>query len=412
MREVKRVSKVNIYPDSEYFESLLSFCHLSKNLYNRVAYIERHCIFNKTKLLGNYEISKQLQNDLEYPDYKNMPTAQSAQQTIKQAVGDFKNYLKSLKEYNKDKKKFKNKPRLPHYKEKEGYYPLTFTNQNCKIKNGFLNFPASCNGMKFKTDVDKKENYVKLSEVKITPTPNKIVILITYTIKVYDVKKTKSKHILGIDLGINNLASCVDNFGKVSFLIDGRYLKSVNQECNKNIANYKSVLEKTYKKKTSKFLTSLYLNRYHRVEDYLHKASREIVNRCLENKIDTIVVGYNKGWKENDVTSKKFNQNFNHIPFRRFLDLLKYKCEDARIKYIETNESYTSGTSFVDHEKPTKKFYDKSRRIKRGLFKTNNGILINADINGAYQIINKKFQCDYKKGFVTSGERVFVLNNN
>lgn len=408
MKSIKRVYKMNIYPQEEGYEILLDFCHKSKNIYNRVMYIQRHCIFDNKKLEGNYTISKELQDDKEYPDYSDMPTAQSAQQTIKQACSVWKSYLRAIKEYKKNPDKFNGKPRLPRYKEKDGFYPLTFTNQNCKLRDGFITFPKSCGNFVLQFDKKKFKGFIKLSEVKIVPKKNKLIVLITYTKSIWDVSRKKPKHTLGIDIGINNLASCVDNRGEVSFIIDGRKLKSINQEYNKNLARYTSKMEKMNKRKTSRFLYSLIENRNNRIEDYLQKATKLIINKCKENNIDTIIIGYNKGWKDNAIKSGKFNQNFNFIPFRRFIDILKYKCEEYRIRFIETEESYTSGTSFIDGEKPIKRNYDKTRRKNRGLFLSNIGKYINADINGAYQIINKILPCNYKTGYKLHGYRCTI----
>ena len=409
MREVSRVFKTVIYPTNEYYALFLEGCHNSKNLYNRVMYVERQCFFNNEKIKSNYTISKLLQDDLDYPDYKKMFTAQSAQQTIKQAVDVWKSYLKAKKAYKEDPEKFTGEPRFPRYKEKDGYFPLTFTNQNCKLKGNIITFPKSCKGYTITVDKEKIDGFKKLSEIKIVPKKDYLLVLVTYTKKIFDVSTKKSKHILGIDIGLNNLASCVDNKGIVSFIIDGRYLKSINQGFNKVVASYSSKLERVNNLKTSKHLRAMCINRANKVENYLQKATRKIINICKKNKIDTIIVGYNEGWKTRIDLSKRFNQNFNYMAFRRLLDILKYKCEDEHIIFIETEESFTSKTSFIDHEQPIKGDY-KKRRVKRGLFKSNEGVYINADINGAYQIINKRFKCEYKEGFKRSGYKIDVLN--
>ena len=135
-----------------------------------------------------------------------------------------------------------------------------------------------------------------------------------------------------------------------------------------------------------------------KVDDYLHKASRKIINYCVDNQINTIVIGKNKEWKQKSDIGKKGNQNFVQIPFARFIEMIQYKAEEQGIAVVMTEESYTSGTSFIDNEQPVKENYDKSRRIKRGLFKSNNGILINADLNGAYQIMKKAVSIKWDRG--------------
>jgi len=139
----------------------------------------------------------------------------------------------------------------------------------------------------------------------------------------------------------------------------------------------------------------LTVKRNAKIDDYLHKASRKIINYCLKNNVSKIVVGNNKEWKQGCSLGKRINQHFVQIPHQRFIEMIKYKADECGIEVILTEESYTSGTSFIDNELPVKKNYNKSRRVHRGLFKSNDGIYINADLNGAYQILRKVFP-DFK----------------
>ena len=148
----------------------------------------------------------------------------------------------------------------------------------------------------------------------------------------------------------------------------------------------------------SKRMDRLTEKRNAKIDDYLHKASRYIINYCLKHDIHTIVIGKNKEWKQNINLSKRVNQNFVQIPFARLIEMIQYKAEECGIAVILTEESYTSGTSFIDNELPTKENYNKSRRVYRGLFKSNSGTLINADLNGAYQIIKKVFPIKWDSG--------------
>ena len=147
--------------------------------------------------------------------------------------------------------------------------------------------------------------------------------------------------------------------------------------------------------KKSKAIDKLTSKRNLKVKDYMHKASRKIVDYCVENQVDTIVIGENVGWKQNCNLSSITNQNFVQIPFSQLKNMIQYKAESEGISVFFTEESYTSGTSFLDNELPTKEFYNKSRRIQRGLFKTNEGICVNADWNGAWQIARKMFPSLY-----------------
>ena len=191
---------------------------------------------------------------------------------------------------------------------------------------------------------------------------------------------------LGIDIGLDNLASCVSNTGSC-FIINGRPLKSINQYYNKRLSYLKSKLKDN--KHTSKQIRSLTNKRNNKIKDYLHKASRILVNHVVSNGINTIIIGHNKYWKQEINIGKRNNQNFVSIPFNMFISMVSYKAtlEGINVKIVE--ESYTSKCSFLDNEQICKHESYKGRRIKRGLFKTSFGKIINADINGAFNIIRK-----------------------
>lgn len=146
-----------------------------------------------------------------------------------------------------------------------------------------------------------------------------------------------------------------------------------------------------HNKDWSKKLDIITFKRFQRIKNYMHNTSHYIINWCIENNIDTLIVGKNDKWKQESIMSKKSNQNFIMIPYQILLQQLKYKCENVGINYIEQEESYTSGTSFLDEENPIKENYNKNRRIQRGLFKSNSGLLINSDVNGSFQIMKKAF---------------------
>ena len=191
---------------------------------------------------------------------------------------------------------------------------------------------------------------------------------------------------LGIDIGLDNLASCVSNTGSC-FIINGRPLKSINQYYNKRLAFLKSKLKDN--KQISKQIRSLTDKRNNKIKDYLHIASRILVNHVVSNGINTIIIGHNKCWKQEINIGKRYNQNFVSIPFNSFISMISYKAtlEGINVKIVE--ESYTSKCSFLDNERICKHESYKGRRIKRGLFKTSSGKTINADINGAFNIIRK-----------------------
>lgn len=171
------------------------------------------------------------------------------------------------------------------------------------------------------------------------------------------------------------------------FIVNGKPLKSINQFYNKRKANLQSKLKNNAK--NSKRISSLSLKRNNKINDYLHKSTTFIVNYLVSNNIANLIVGHNKEWKQDINIGKKNNQNFVSIPHSRFKELLKYKCELEGITYIETEESYTSKCSFLDNEEICKHESYKGKRVKRGLFKSNDGTLINADVNGSLNILKK-----------------------
>jgi putative transposase len=204
---------------------------------------------------------------------------------------------------------------------------------------------------------------------------------------------------MGIDLGVDNLATCVNNIGIKPIVINGRIVKSINEYYNKKRAKLQSDLRKRHSKHWSNKLDTLQLKRDRKLEYYLHCASKSIIEYCEGLNIDTIVIGLNKTWKQECNLVKSANQNFISIPYDKFINMIKYKAENVGINVIATEESYTSGCSFIDNEEMCKETYNKSRRIVRGLFKSNNGTLINSDVNGAYNIIRKVFP----KAFIVDG---------
>ena len=206
---------------------------------------------------------------------------------------------------------------------------------------------------------------------------------------IFDIKDNEINNICGIDLGINNFATLTNNIGIKPVIINGKIIKSINQYYNKKLAYYKSILKKTNNKDWSNKLNKLTIKRNNKIKNYMHKASKQVIEYCKCLNLDTIIIGNNPEWKQNSKLNKKVNQTFVQIPYENFIDMIQYKAQDVGIKVIITEENYTSGTSFLDNELPIKENYNKNRRIFRGLFRSNTGRLINSDVNGSLQIIKK-----------------------
>ena len=392
---LSRVEKHIIKKSDKYFHTLFDFCKMSKNLYNHANYIIRNEFVSNGRWLRYNDLDKILKNDLEFPDYKNMPTAQSAQQTLRLLDKNWKSFFAEIKDYSKNKQKYLGKPKMPKYKKST--YILTLTNQECKLNNDIVLFPKCFNAFSIKTKIVDNVNFVSLQQVKFLPHKDRIVSEIVYNIRMPK-KLDDNNRYIGIDIGVNNLATVSNNFEAESFIINGKPIKSINQKFNKLTSHYKSVCKRMNNQYSSNRINRLFNKRNEKIDDYMHKASRKIIDFCEDNDIHTIIIGKNKEWKQECGMSNKSNQNFVQIPFARFIDMIQYKAENIGIAVILTEESYTSGTSFIDNEDPVKEYYNKSRRLHRGLFRSNDGILINADLNGAYQIIKKVVPIKWDRG--------------
>ena len=400
---MNRVEKHIIKSNNKYYNMLDEFCFKSKNLYNQANYIIRQEFINNGKWIRCNELDKILKKEGNNFDYRNMPISSSSQQCLRLLDENWKSFFRAIKDYNKNPNKYLGRPKLPKYKSKNDRNILILTNQNCKLNKGVIKFPKSFKGFCLKSKVNS------LQQVRIIPKDKYIIAEVVY--KVDDVKKLiDNGRYVGIDLGLDNFVTITNNCGLIPLVINGKGLKSINQYYNKQMSHYKSIAKRVNKLDYTNKMRKLTLKRTNKVEDYIHKASRFLVDYCRNNEINTIIIGNNKNWKQNSKMSKKVNQNFISIPYCSFIQKVQYKAEEFGIKVIITEESYTSGTSFLDNELPTKENYNKSRRKYRGLFVSNEGIKINADVNGSYQIIKKVFPKAFADGIEGVGLHPFKVD--
>ena len=358
----------------------------------------RYEIPTKEKWMLTYNLLDGIFKLSENVDYRALP-AQVNQQVMKQCFSDWKSYLKSLKGYKKNPSKFLGKPKLPNYKEHDLSNAI-LTNIICKIKttdNGScLTFPKTKLTYNLGTYINSD---AKLQQVEIKPYFNSLkLILIIKDIDYPEVKCTP-KRVLGIDLGVNNFATISNNVGLTPIIIKGKVIKERNQYFNKRKAELSSILQKgkdsKHSEKHSKRLDAISVKRDRFFRDYFYKISHNILRYAVENDIDTIVVGKNQEWKQNIDNGKKNNQTFCSIPFARFTFIFKLLCAKYGIQYIETEESYTSQASFLDMDEiPThgvsdEKHHFSGKRVSRGMYNSSDGTKLNADINGASNIIRK-----------------------
>ncbi len=360
-------------------KELSNLCHLSKNLYNEANYIIRQRFFKDRHWTRYTELNKILKTST---NYKSLPI-QSSQQIMRLLDKNWKSFFKAIKDWKIYPEKYFGSPKLPRYKKKNGEYLVIFTNQQCRIKDGFLKFPKKSNLTPIKTRIDNN-----LHQVRIIPRGERYILEIIYEQDVINLELDKSR-IIGIDLGLNNLVTVVNNVGLQPFVIKGGIVKSINQYYNKQLAKFKSIKDKQKYKFETKRLQRLTLKRNNKIKNIFHKVSRMIISFCIENNFGKIIFGYNIGWKQNITIGKTNNQNFVHAPFSKLLQMVKYKAELIGIDVKLIEESHTSKCSFLDGESIEHHNHYLGMRVKRGLFKTKNGKIINADVNGAYNIIKK-----------------------
>lgn len=432
MIKLQRGGETNMLLASEYvicdtYGILNETSRQANNLFNACLYQVRQNFFQREPMKP-YEfynaLFKKKYEARENMLYRALGYVQSAQQTLKEVLEVWIAWRKALKKYYNNPKKFTGKPRMPKYLKKDSRHTFFVTNQNAKVKNGYLVID------KLKVRVKLIDTIGKVKRVAFKPL-SKNFFKMTVQHEIPDVlPKANNGIVMGIDPGLDNLFTCVTNTENRPLIINGKGLKSVNQWYNKQRsalyakhATYGQCC-KQVKQKDGKIVTTYYESkktreltdwRNRKMKDFAHKATRRIIDYALSCEVTTIVIGHNKRQKNKSNMGTQNNQNFVTIPHVMMMDMLEYKATLAGITVIRTEESYTSQTSFLDNELPIKEngnharklkgLKPAKRRIKRGLFKSDQGILINADVNGALQIIKKVFpemQLDGIVGMVLS----------
>ena len=362
-------------------KTLSRLCHLSKNLYNEGNYQIRQEFFNRGKWIRYNSLYHLLKTSTNY----HLLPAQTAQQVLKLLDRNWTSFFRAIKECKKDKSKFKGKPKPPRYKPKNGESVLVFTNQQVKLKDRILRFPKKV-GLEIKTRLLEETD---IREVRMIPKGVGYVAEIVYN-KLIHPRPLNKDNIVAIDLGVRNLITTVNNNGFKPFVIKGGVVKSINQYYNKEHARIQSTYDRQGIR-TGKTMQKLTTKRNKKINDYFHKTSRKIIEYCVINDIGTIVIGYNSDWKQNCQIGKRSTQNFVTIPYYKLIQQLDYKAAEQGITVIRQEESYSSKCSFLDNEPLEHHSKYLGRRMTRGLFKSHKGIIINADVNGAYNILKKAF---------------------
>ena len=385
----------------EEYNILRELCRTAKNLTNQAIYNVRQYYFQEKQYLryeANYYEMKHLEN------YK-LLNSNIAQQTLKDVDAMFKSFFTLIKLAKQGKYDFKH-IKIPNYLPKNGYANIVISQIRIK-NNNILMIPFS-NAFKKKREVNRIQIKIppvlenkKIKQIQIIPKFNARFFEIQYTYEIQEENiNLNTNNALAIDLGVNNLCTCVTNAGK-SFIIDGRKLKSINQFFNKQNAKLQSIKDKQDIKRQTKQQYLISRKRKNKVDDYINKTCRYIINYCLINDIGTLVIGYNQSFQCKANLGKKTNQTFTQLPFGRVREKLEYLCKRYNINYVLQEESYTSKASFFDNDElpiynadnpQTYKFSGK--RIKRGLYQTKNNYQFNADCNGALNILRKSKAVD------------------
>jgi len=408
-QQVKHLSKKE-------FRNLKYLCHIAKNLKNQAIYNVRQHYFKNKKYLSYNENYKMLKNS---ENYKKL-NSNMAQQILKEVDESFKSFFALLKLAKNGQ--YNGKIKLPNYLDKDGFTTLVIG--FVRLKDDMLIIPYSNSFRKTHKEIAIKLPPVlkgkKIKEIRIIPKQHSRYFEIQYTYEVKEIQRELNENnVLGIDLGIDNLCTCVTNTG-ASFIIDGRKLKSTNQYYNKINAKLQSIKDKQKIERTTLRQKRITRKRNNRINDYLSKAARTIVNYCLNNDIGKLVLGYNEDFQRNSNIGSINNQNFVNIPYGKLRDKLIYLCKLYGIELKLQEESYTSKASFFDGDEIP--IYDKEnlqeyifsgKRIKRGLYQTSTGKLINADCNGALNILRKSKVVDlsilYNRGELNTPKRIRVV---
>jgi len=396
--KVTRTERTIISETHPHYKLLKDFCHESKNLYNYGNYILRQKWNEKDwDWFSKYGLRDYLRKNQETEGnpWNRQSTSHAAAETILSLTNAWKAYFSSVKSYNKTPEKFKARPKPPSYLPKNGHYIITLDTTNAKVKDGFVKFPKTYNGLTIPfTKADK------IQCVRIVPHWNNITIEVVYLLDVPEAKPDNGRY-LSIDIGIDNFATITSNIvGFQSLVLNGKGLKSINQYYNKQKAYYQSIADSQGQRKQTDRLQRLTEKRNRQINDFMHKASNYVAELAQQGDVSHVVIGYNAGWKNEVNIGRINNQKFVNIPHLSFINKLRYKLENIGIELVVTEESYTSKSSFLSGEFPDKKPQYSGERKYRGLYIDKSGIKINADCNGSYQILKKVFPDAYSNGIV------------
>ena len=378
---MKLVEKHKIYRSHLSYSKLDDMSRKANNLYNQCVYFAKHSEHLSEDLKNLDKMMKSFPD--EHDNYRSFGHAKSAQQVLKLFHQNLRSYFASIKDYKKNPMKYTSIPRFPKFRKSSERFHVIFANQSVTSTDQVINVAPKAFENKLSINL-RTCSAKKICQVVFAPRNN---YFLAYVIYEADPNMSENTHkIAAIDIGLSNLAT-VTFSEKDEPILYRSDLTKINHDFNRLTSEYVSILKKTQNQYTSKRRKRLSEKRSGLIEDRLHKISRAIINDLSHRGVSTVVVGKNTGQK----IGNKF-KNFVQVPLFRLIEMIKYKAELAGITFIQANESYTSGTSFLDNELPAKEYYDKSRRKYRGLFLSNDSKRINADVNASFQIMKKIYK--------------------
>jgi len=384
---MKLVEKHKLYKSHPMYAKIDEMSRKANNLYNQCVYFAKNSNNLSEDLKNLDKVMKSFPD--EHDNYRSFGYASCAQQVFRLFHQNLRGYFASIKDYKKNPTKYTGRPRFPKFRKSGDRRQIIFTNQAAKLVGNTIAVAPRTFENKLSITLRTK-SAKKLCQVVFAPRNDYFLVYVAYEVDDQTISQ-KSNKVASIDIGLKNLATVTFSEQDKPILYRSDLVK-INKDFNRLDADYKSILKKTQNKYTSKRRKRLSDKRIGLVEDRLHKISREIINDLSHRGVSTVIVGKNTGQK---IGNKL--KNFVQVPLFRLIEMIKYKAELAGITFIQVNESYTSGTSFLDNELPTKEYYNSNRRKFRGLFFSNNLKRINADVNGSFQIMKKvyeNFTCD------------------
>lgn len=410
--------QVLIKSDKETQAILEYLCSESNDLYNCAIYYARQIWFKTGKIVSGFDLTAEMKTNRHF----GAGYASSMQQTCINAGEAFKAFKQLLAKSKKGE--LDQKPKAPKYRKSGGLFTVTYPKRWLKLVDNQIRFPLGTQvnawfGLsEFFLPIPSNLDWKAIREIRILPRNGAFYAEFVYPMQAASYELDPSKA-LGLDPGLNNWLTCVSNTGS-SFIVDGKELKSLNQWYNKQVSTMKDRKPQGFWSRTLEQITE---KRNRQMRDAVNKAARVVVNHCLENGIGTIVFGWNKGQKDGANMGRKTNQKFVSVPTAKLKSRIAQLCEQYGIQFEETEESYTSKASFLDNddlpkygEKP-ERWQSSGKRVKRGLFRTATFGYINADCNGAANILRKvkgKLGLDLSgltRGVLTAPIRIRLWSN-